>query len=135
MAEDASHPIPPPAASTRGTALLVEDEVLVRMSTAGMLEDLGYAVVEAASGEEALRLVEDGLAPDVLITDHLMPGINGETLAHKLREHWPALPVLIVSGYAPSDGIAPGLPHLTKPFRSAELAERLASVHPGFEKS
>lgn len=119
-----------PADHTRGTALLVDDEVLVRMSTADMLGDLGYEVVEASSAEAALALINAGLAPDVLVTDHLMPGMNGETLARTLLARWPSLPVLIVSGYAQSDGIAVGLPRLTKPFRNAELAERLASVHP-----
>lgn len=131
MEDNDTHSAPAHATGARATALLVDDEVLVRMSTADMLEDLAYEVVEAASGEEALRLVDEGLAPDVLITDHLMPGITGETLAHKLRERWPELPVLIVSGYSHADGIAAGLPRLTKPFRHAELAERLASVHRG----
>ncbi|CAA9493182.1 MAG: Sensory box histidine kinase/response regulator [uncultured Sphingomonas sp.] len=60
-----------------GTALLVDDEELVRASTSDMLSDLGYAVVEAGSAEEALKLLENGLAPDVIVTDHLMPGDDG----------------------------------------------------------
>ena len=69
----------------RGTALLVGDEDLVRMSTADMLMYLGYSVVEASSAEEALRLVGDGMRPDVLVTDHLMPGLTGVELARDLR--------------------------------------------------
>jgi CheY-like chemotaxis protein len=92
--------------------------------------DLGYEVVEAQSGEEALRLVDEGLCPDVVVTDHLMPGMSGVDLLHELRSHRPDLPVLIVSGYAEVDGIAPGLPRLTKPFRSAELVARLATLVP-----
>jgi PAS domain S-box-containing protein len=124
---------PSPAAVARpalGTALLVDDEDLVRMSTADMLMDLGYEVVEAQSGEEALRLVDEGLRPGVVVTDHLMPGISGVDLLHELRSRRPDLPVLIVSGYAEVDGIAPGLPRLTKPFRSAELVARLATLVP-----
>jgi PAS domain S-box-containing protein len=123
-------PTTPHATAARGTALLVDDEELVRMSTADMLSDLGYGVVEAASAEEALRLIEAGTAPDLLVTDHLMPGMNGEELARRLRAERPELPALIVSGYAEAEGIAPDLPRLTKPFRNAELAERLALVHP-----
>ena len=114
----------------RGTALLVDDEELVRMSTADMLSHLGYEVVEAASAEDALRMVEGGTRPDVLVTDHLMPGMSGEELARELRTHRPALPVLIVSGYAETEGVAKDLPRLTKPFRNAELADCLAKVHP-----
>jgi PAS domain S-box-containing protein len=112
----------------RGTALLVDDEELVRMSTADMLMDLGYNVVEANSAEEALRLVGEGLCPDVLVTDHLMPGMTGVELARDLRAHRPELPVLIVSGYAEAEGIAPEIARLTKPFRNSELAESLSGL-------
>lgn len=115
----------PPSPSARGTALLVDDELLVRMSTADMLADLGFEVVEAISGPHALQLVREGLKPDVLITDHLMPGMNGEQLANELKTIWPSLPTLIVSGYAESEGIAPDIPRLVKPFRSSELTEML----------
>lgn len=104
-----------------GTALLIDDEDLVRMSTAHMLADLSYNVVEAASAEEALRLIDNGLIPDVLITDHLMPGMSGADLARRLKHSHPALPVLIVSGYADESGIDADIPRLTKPFRNAEL--------------
>jgi CheY-like chemotaxis protein len=111
-----------------GTALLVDDEDIVRASTADMLSDLGYAVVEAASAEEALALIDGGLAPDVLITDHLMPGMIGTDLAQVLKETRPALPVLIISGYAEDEGIASDLPRLTKPFRQGELAASLSKL-------
>jgi CheY-like chemotaxis protein len=111
-----------------GTALLVDDEDLVRISTADMLMNLGYEVIEAGSAEEALRFVEDGLRPDLLVTDHLMPGMSGVELALDLTLRMPELPVLIISGYAESEGIAPEMPRLTKPFRNSELAESLASI-------
>ena len=112
----------------QGTALLVDDEDLIRMSTADMLMDLGYEVVEASSAEEALQQVQDGLRPDLVVTDHLMPGLTGVDLARDLRSRRPDLPVLIVSGYAEIDGIAPGFPRLTKPFRVAELAASLSAL-------
>jgi CheY-like chemotaxis protein len=100
------------------------------MSTADMLIDLGYEVVEAGSAEEALRLVDDGMAPDLLVTDHLMPGMSGTELAQRVRLLRPELPVLIVSGYAQVDGLTPDLPRLTKPFRNAELAATLVALMP-----
>jgi PAS domain S-box-containing protein len=118
------------APKAQGTALLVDDEDLVRMSTADMLMDLGYDVVEATSAEEALRYIGEGLSPDLVVTDHLMPGLSGLDLARDLRSRQPDLPVLIVSGYAEMDGIAPGFPRLTKPFRSSELAASLAAMLP-----
>ena len=93
-------------ANVSGTVLLVDDEDLVRSSTADMLADLGYAVVEAPSAEEGLRLVAQGLQPDVLVTDHLMPGMDGVELARLLREQLPRLRLLVVSGYAEAEGVA-----------------------------
>jgi PAS domain S-box-containing protein len=117
--------------SVRGTALLVDDEELVRMSTADMLIDLGYAVVEAASAEDALRLFNEGLDPTLLITDHVMPGMSGAQLARFLKTERPALAVLIVSGYSEAEGLDPEVPRLTKPFRRAELAASLSALsHP-----
>jgi CheY-like chemotaxis protein/two-component sensor histidine kinase len=116
--------------SARGTVLLVDDEELVRMSTADMLWDLGYTVVEAASGEEAVRLIQEGECFDVLVTDHLMPGMTGTDLATTVRASRPGVPVLLVSGYAEHEGIEPALPRLTKPFRADELAARLSELVP-----
>ncbi|MFC6742239.1 PAS domain S-box protein [Methylobacterium tardum] len=117
---------PPPAA--RGTALLVDDEELVRTSTADMLSDLGYSIIEAASAEEAIRFADQGGPFDLLVTDHLMPGMNGTDLARAIRTARPGVAVLLVSGYAEREGIAPDLPRLTKPFRKDELAASLAQL-------
>ncbi len=114
--------------ASRGRALLVDDEDLVRMSTADMLTDLGLDVVEAGSAEDALRLLHDGTAVDLLVTDHLMPGMNGADLAREVKVLRLGLPVLIVSGYAEVEGLAPDLPRLVKPFRTAELAELAEKV-------
>lgn len=114
--------------SAAGTVLLVDDERLVRASTADMLAELGYAVVEANSAEEALQLVSGGLQPDLLVTDHLMPGLTGTELARKLRARSPDLPVLLVSGYAEAEGVAPDLVRLVKPFRQADLAAKLRDL-------
>jgi CheY-like chemotaxis protein len=113
-----------------GVCLLVDDEELVRMSTADMLGDLGFSVREARSAEEALRLIDDGLEIDVLVTDHLMPGMTGVDLVRALRRRHPTAPALIISGFAETDSIAPDLLRLAKPFRQADLAATLAKAMP-----
>ncbi len=109
--------------------LLVDDDRMVRYTTALLLGDLGYQVSEAASAEEALGEVERGLAPDLLVTDHLMADKTGVQLAEELRQRFPQLPVLVITGYA---NLRPeqlnGFEVLTKPFRHNELAERLARL-------
>lgn len=123
------------AAPGRLNVLLVDDEELVRLSTADMLVELGYVVTEAESAEQALKMFEEGPKPDLLVTDHLMPGMTGTDLAYQLRSLHPSLPVIIVSGYAESDGVATDLPRLTKPFRSSELAAIVArTVFGGLEE-
>lgn len=118
----------PPSSLERGRALLVDDEEHVRHSTADMLADLGYEVVETDSAESALALIADGLAVDVVVTDHLMPGMTGTRLSEILRERGERAPVLIVSGYSESEGVNPDLPRLTKPFRRDELVESLSKL-------
>ncbi len=111
-----------------GTALLVDDEAVVRLSVADMLVDLGYDVVEADSAEAALSLVSEGQEFDLLVTDHLMPGICGTDLITRVQKMRPSTPALLVSGYAESEGLDSNLPRLTKPFRKDELAECLSRI-------
>jgi signal transduction histidine kinase/CheY-like chemotaxis protein len=110
-----------------GIVLLVDDQDLVRATTAHMLEELGFGIIHARSGEEALRLIDGGALFDLVVTDHLMPGITGAELAHMIRQSVPNAKVLLVSGYI-DEGIAPDLPRLAKPFRAADLAERVRSL-------
>ncbi len=112
----------------RGVALLVDDEDLVRSSTADMLGQLGYDVVEAESAEDALAIIDTGRRVDLLVTDHLMAGISGAELARILRARRPDLPILIVSGYADVAEMAPDVPRLAKPFRQADLAASVAAL-------
>lgn len=118
----------PAAKRVSGTALLVDDEALVRASTSDMLVDLGYDVLEAATGEEALGLLHENHHFDVLVTDHLMPGLSGTDLARAVRASRPGTPVLLVSGYGEREGLDPNLPRLTKPFRKDELAACLDAL-------
>ncbi|MET0675037.1 MAG: ATP-binding protein [Bradyrhizobium sp.] len=115
-----------PAAT--GTVLLVDDEPLARMSTAEMLVDLGYSVIEAGSAEDALQRIDEGVRPSLLVTDHLMPGMSGTELSRALRAKYPELQILVVSGYARSEGITADVARLAKPFRSDELAASLAGL-------
>lgn len=118
-----------PAPDLGGTAvLLVDDEEAVRMTTADMLVDLGYRVTEAASAEEAMRLIDRGDPFDLLVTDHLMPGLTGAELARAVRQRRPGTAVLLVSGFAEREDVGPDLPRLTKPFRKDELAASLAQL-------
>jgi CheY-like chemotaxis protein len=114
--------------SPKGRALLVDDEHLVRMSTADMLTDLGFEVVETASAEDALKLIRQDEAFDLLVTDHLMPGMTGVELARIVKAERPSMPILLVSGYAEGEGLEPSLPRLAKPFRADELAARLEQI-------
>lgn len=112
----------------RGAALLVDDEELVRATTSYMLADLGYHVIEAASGEEALQMLEAGRRFDLVVTDHLMPGISGTELARAVHALQPGIPVLLVSGYAERKGLDPNIPRLHKPFRKDELEASLSKL-------
>lgn len=61
----------------------------------------------------------------------MMPGMSGADLARAVRQNWPSVRVLIISGYADVDAIAPDLPHLAKPFRQSDLAQSLAIAEKG----
>ncbi|MDG5489875.1 MHYT domain-containing protein [Sphingomonas sp. BGYR3] len=115
----------PSTRRSSGQVLLVDDEDLVRGTTAQMLSDIGFDVTVAGSGDEALALLDGGYRPDLMITDHLMPGMTGNALARTCRERFGDLRILVVSGYADADGIDAGLPRLTKPFRQDELANAI----------
>jgi PAS domain S-box-containing protein len=111
-----------------GTALLVDDEDVARQTTADMLKELGFQVTEVSSGEEALTVLRAGFVPNLLVTDHLMPGMSGEELAREAASFHPRIKVLIVSGFAELGGISPDLPRLNKPFRQHELVDVLAEL-------
>ena len=110
----------------RGAALVVDDEEFVRLSAAEMLHELGFSVVEAASAEEAIGLTEKGVPVDLLVTDHLMPGMNGTDLMEEIRLRRPDAQMLLMSGYAEKGGIPESVPRLSKPFTKDELAAALA---------
>ncbi len=110
------------------TVLVVDDEPLVRQGTAAMVAALGYDVVEAENGREGMNLIERGLRPAVVVTDHIMPGMTGAELALRLRSESPQIAVMIVSGYQGIDLIAPDVVRLSKPFRQTHLAASIAAA-------
>ncbi|WP_150290373.1 hybrid sensor histidine kinase/response regulator [Sphingobium estronivorans] len=107
--------------------LAVDDDDLVLTNTAGMLEELGHTVFQAASGADALRMLEEGNV-DMVITDYAMPAMTGAQLAEAIEERLPGLPVIIITGYAELPPDMTHRPRLNKPFKQAELARMVASV-------
>src|ERR1700754_3269248 len=83
--------------------LLVEDEERAREVFARILRHAGYAVMEAADGLEALALLEDHLPCDLVVSDILMPKLNGYALVARIRAKWPNMPIILTSGYLPQD--------------------------------
>jgi CheY-like chemotaxis protein len=123
---------PPPAVVWPGgseTILLVEDEGAVRQLVAETCKLSGYKVLEAANGEDALRLArqyDEGI--DLLVTDIVMPQMGGNDLARHLGRSHPGLKVLFMSGYARDvmiEGQAPGRTFLQKPFTPQLLARKI----------
>jgi CheY-like chemotaxis protein len=115
----------------RETVLLVEDDPFVRGYAVGCLESLGYRVMTAVDGRDALARLTQGVRPDLLFTDIVMPGgINGWELADRAQQLIPALKILLTSGYPLETLATHGCQYadaviLNKPYRKAELAHRL----------
>jgi CheY-like chemotaxis protein len=121
----------PQRSAIPATILLVDDDLLIAASTQALLEDLGHRVVEAHSASEALELVESGLTPDLVITDHAMPGMTGSELAVTLRARHPSLPILLATGYQElKEGQPLDLPRLSKPYNQARLSTEIARLLP-----
>ncbi len=114
------------------TLLLVEDDNLVRLTVAMMLEDLGFTVLEAGTGEAALQQLNAGLDADILVTDiDLGPGISGLQLADQVQARWPGLPVVFVTGRMMTLQGRPrreGEAYLPKPFEGETLARVVRSL-------
>jgi nitrogen-specific signal transduction histidine kinase/CheY-like chemotaxis protein len=115
---------PAPGALGTERVLLVEDEAVVRGVVERTLQRAGYRVVVATSGDEALELTHADRQFDLLITDIVMPGLNGWELGKRLVERCPGLPVLYISGYTEDvilDVDARGAAFLQKPFLPVDL--------------
>jgi two-component system cell cycle sensor histidine kinase/response regulator CckA len=127
---------PPPRASGE-QVLLVEDEPAVRLMASRALQQYGYRVIEAADGREALRLLEGNeRSIHLVVTDVVMPGMDGPELARRAHRLRPGLPVLFMSGYTDDEIVRRGLleagqPFLQKPFTPEALGEQVAELLKG----
>ncbi|MCB9867956.1 MAG: PAS domain S-box protein [Phycisphaerales bacterium] len=115
------------------TVLLCEDDTAVRDLTAQLLRMAGYTVITAGSGAEALNVAADCTDLDMLITDVIMPDINGRELCNMMRRTRPGLPALFISGYtanviAHHGVLDDGVEFLEKPFTRQRLLERVREV-------
>lgn len=112
-----------------GTLLLVEDEESIRTMTRAYLESLGYIVLEANDGHEALRLFrEHPDAIDLVITDIIMPGMRGDDLVRELRRQRPNTRAIFISGYADVGNLDNEIPILEKPFAFPDLGRSVEVI-------
>jgi CheY-like chemotaxis protein len=134
IADTPSTPLAPARDGER--IMVVEDDPAVRMLVTEVLGGLGYALIEAADGREACRLLDARPRIDLLVTDVGLPGLNGRQLADYARQKLPGLRVLFMTGYAEqaavrSGFLEPGMDIVTKPFAidalSAKIREMLES--------
>jgi CheY-like chemotaxis protein len=134
----------PDAALDRPVILIAEDEVLVRMMIADVVQDAGFKVIEAADALEALRVLEARADVSVLITDiEMPPGPSGLDLAAEVRQRWPFVQVIVTSGRVrPSnDEVPQGVVFIPKPWRAESMArcvieavERVEGMGPAYPR-
>jgi PAS domain S-box-containing protein len=116
------------------TVLVVDDEPSVRMLVTEVLEELGYAAIEAADSVSGLKVLQSDVRIDLLVTDVGLPGgMNGRQMADAARQKRPKLKVLFITGYAENAAISnghlePGMHVLTKPFAMEKLASRIKGI-------
>jgi CheY-like chemotaxis protein len=104
--------------------LVVEDEPLIRIGMASLIEESGYTALEAASADHAIRLIDKDPNVAVMITDVDMPGsMDGVRLAHFVRDRWPPIQLIVISGKVGvgSSELPSGARFLTKPCRDELL--------------
>jgi two-component system cell cycle sensor histidine kinase/response regulator CckA len=111
----------------QGTILLVEDDESVRWLTARGLRSRGFTVLEACNGLEAL-MAGASLMPDLLVSDVVMPGLDGPMLLQALRSRIPDLKAVFISGYAFDHSLPENVAFLPKPFSLAELVAAVKLV-------
>ena len=133
--EIAGHDAQPVHEGRGQTVLLVEDDASVRLLVREVLEELGYATVEAEDADHALPIIRSDRRIDLLVSDVGLPGMNGRQLAEEARSHRPNLPVLFVTGYAENAAIRAGflgtnMAMITKPFSIENLSAKIAEMTP-----
>jgi PAS domain S-box-containing protein len=132
--EDAAELADAPRARDGETVLVVDDEPTVRMLVTEVLEELGYAAIEAADGGSGLKILQSDVRIDLLVTDVGLPGgMNGRQMADAARVGRPDLKILFITGYAENAVVGnghldPGMHVMTKPFAMEELANRIKDL-------
>ena len=119
-----------PTTETRAaTILVVDDDVLIAMSTVEMLRDLGHTAIEANSPKKALEILDTARQIDLMVTDQAMPGMTGTELAEIAHRKRPDMSILLATGYAdlPS-GQTTSLPRLAKPYQQSQLQEQISRL-------
>ena len=111
--------------------LVVEDEAIIRMGTVQMLEDAGFAVLEACNADVALKILESRINVNVVLTDIQMPGsLSGLELAHIIRDRWPLIHLVVTSGQkAPTQDEFPKMGRfIRKPYAPKDLLKALQEL-------
>ena len=117
------------AGSRPAVVLIVEDELLVRLFVNDVLEEAGYRTIEARDGQEALAIME--VHPDVclLLTDAMMPNVDGYSLASIVARRWPDTRIIVTSALPPLPGALPeGARFLPKPYKAPALLAVVTEV-------
>ncbi|MBJ6724572.1 hybrid sensor histidine kinase/response regulator [Geomesophilobacter sediminis] len=132
-AEEAKEAKEPERSQGSGTILLVEDEEMLLQMSAKMLEEMGYRVIQNQSPEEALARCQKGEPFDLVLTDVVMPGMNGKEMAEKMKAVRPGIKVLFMSGYtseivAKRGIIEDGMHYIQKPIDMTRLREKIKEV-------
>ena len=131
VAEPPAPAAPPDAPRGRLRVLLVDDEPLLREVLSEYLDELGLAVRTVDGGDAALALLDAGEAVDVLVTDLSMPGMDGLALIRAAQERRPALPAILLTGYAGESVLPaaePGYSLMRKPVSGADLVDRIIAL-------
>jgi DNA-binding NtrC family response regulator len=119
----------PAGATARCTVLVAEDEPLIRMAFGEYLTDCGFIPLTVASGDEAIALLKQNIAVDLILSDVRMPGVHdGFALARWVAGHRPEIPLILVSGYSGRNGMPEDLssiPMLQKPVEMRTLMKSI----------
>jgi PAS domain S-box-containing protein len=111
------------------TILLAEDEAGIRAMTRAYLEGLGYRLLEAANGTEAIALAKEYRGSiDLVLTDVMMPGVRGDAVVKAIRQDRPEIQAILISGFADGTNVDRSLEILEKPFEFPDLARRIRTL-------